>query len=362
MNESWRSSISIRRTCRGRMLYAKPDGTLFLGRHNTVFRTNDDGHTWSRVTSIPCPLARRLAEPSRLASRALRHHVKAFVTLSDGTAVASTRDGVFHAEPGWPRMKPSRTPGEGLPSEPPMTISIGPGDRVLWGEYFSNRARREVRLYVSDDKARTFEVAHVFQPGEIRHLHNIYHDKSSDHYWILAGDHDGEPGIGRLSGDLTTFEWVVKGKQIHRAVCVFDFGDRLVYGTDTEKEPNAIMRLDKATGRVERIAETPGSSLYACRFGGLYAISTAIEPSEVNTSRAATLWLSRDGESWHRAFEVEKDVWHPTFFQFGTLVLPRGESDCEILAFSGQAVRGLDGKTVLATAAETSAGPRSESA
>jgi len=361
VSENRRFSVSVRQTFRGRILYAKPGGTLFLGRHNVIFRTNDDGHTWSRVVSIPCPLARRLAEPSRLASRALRHHVKAFVTLSDGTAVASTRDGVFHAEPGRRSMKLSRTPDDGLLPESPMTISIGPDDRVLWGEYFSNRERREIRLYVSDDMGRTFEVAHVFQPGEIRHLHNIYYDRSSDHYWILAGDHGDEPGIGRLNGDLTAFEWLVKGKQIHRAVCVFDLGDHLVYGTDTEKEPNAIIRLHKATGRVERIAETPGSSLYACRFGNLYALSTAIEPSKENTSRVATLWLSRDGECWHRAFEAEKDSWTPTFFQFGTLVLPRGESDREVLAFSGQAVRELDGRMVLATASETPTSLRFES-
>ena len=301
---------------------------------------------------MPVSSVRWFGKLCRLASRLLRFEVRALVALSDGTYVASNREWVFRAQPGEPVMRPSIVEEQGPAVTPPMTLTVGPDDRVLWGEYNSKSNHDQpVRLYVSDDRGRSYQVAHVFEPGSVRHVHNLYYDPGLEQYWVLAGDHDDEPGIGRLSADLRDFEWVGKGKQIYRAVCVFDFGDRLVYGTDTEMEPNAIVSLDKKTGRVERILETKGSCIYACRFGGLYALTTTVEPSKVNPSRNATLWLSRDGERWKNAFEATKDRWG-RFFQFGSLVLPSGASPREAISFSGQAVKRIDGKLVVARLTE----------
>ena len=61
------------------------------------------------------------------------------------------------------------------------------------------------------------------------------------------------------------------------------------------------------------------------------------------------LWYSRDGQHWEKAFSAAKDRWNETYFQFGSLVLPRGHSGREVIAFSGQAVKAVDGKTVFAT-------------
>jgi len=240
-----------------------------------------------------------------------------------------------------------------------MSLTAGPSDRVLWGEYNSRIAHgRPIRLYVSDDRGRSYQVAHVFEAGSIMHLHNIVYDALLDHYWVLSGDFDQEAGIGRLSADLSHFEWLYKGKQHYRAVEVFDFGDRLVYGTDTQLEPNAVVSFDKASGRIERLCETDGSCIYACRFGGLYVLTTSIEPSSVNPGRDAGLWVSRDGGHWRRVFAARKDRWHMVYFQFGSLVLPRGACDQETIAFSGQAVRGIDGRTVVAHVNGKEAGRR----
>ena len=191
-------------------------------------------------------------------------------------------------------------------------------------------------------------MAWVFEAGSIQHIHNLVYDTRLSQYWVLAGDHEHEPGIGRLSADLKDFEWLVKGEQQFRAVEVFDFGDHLIYGTDTEKAANAIMRLEKTTGRIERLQETDGSCIYACRFGGLYVLSTSVEPSGINHSRIADIWVSRDGDRWERVLRAEKDFWHPTYFQFGSLVLPRGASEKETIFFSGQALKGLDGQACVA--------------
>ncbi|MCB9849366.1 MAG: hypothetical protein H6817_01525 [Phycisphaerales bacterium] len=323
-------------------MHAEADGTLYVARHYRIYRSQDDGCSWSPVASMPYSPKRRIGSLTRLTSRLLRVEVRALLRLDDGTLVASNREGVYYATSGAAQMQRSQVDDGDTPSWPPMTMSLGPNNRILWGEYGANREKRSARIFVSDDGGRRFAVAYAFKPGEIRHIHNLYFDAGLNKYWVLAGDHEHEPGIGLLSADLRDFDWVVKGEQSHRAVGMFDFGDRIVYGTDTEMEPNAVISLDKATGKLRRVVETDGSCIYACRFGGIYAITTSIEPSKVNHCRSAKLLLSRDGESWHEVFAAPKDCWNENYFQFGSLILPRGASERETIIFSGQAVRSVD--------------------
>ncbi len=340
--------LRIVRNVRGRVVTVQPDGTCYLGRRSAVFRSVDDGANWTRALEIPASPLRRVAGWSRLAARLLRHEVRALIPLSDGGFVAATREGVFFSSRGEQRMSPSRIDGENLKVFPPMCLTVGPNDAVLWGEYWANRERRAVRLFASQDRGRTFQVVHTFPPGEVKHVHNLYFDPRMGHYWVLAGDHGEEPGIGRFSGDWKSFDWLVKGRQTFRAVCVFDLGDHLLYGTDSEKEPNAVIRIEKSSGRFERVQELDGSCIYACRFGGYYALSTSVEPSEVNRGDQAGLWISDDTNHWTRVYHARKDRWNATYFQFGSIVLPRGESDRKSLLFSGQALAGIDGRTLVA--------------
>jgi hypothetical protein len=61
------------------------------------------------------------------------------------------------------------------------------------------------------------------------------------------------------------------------------------------------------------------------------------------------LWVSRDAEEWFKVYEAPKDRWNARYFQFGSLILPRGQSDSEMILFSGQALRGIDGRLLLGT-------------
>jgi hypothetical protein len=330
----------------GRMVLAEPDGTLYLGRNYDIHRSDDGGRSFHRVASMPSDLVRRLAGGSRLLSRLARLEVRALVRTAEGGLVASNRQGVFVARPGEQELRASRVENGAVPLYPPMRICRGPGGEILWGEYGSPKVRRPMRLFASRDSGESFELVHTLD--KVLHVHNVVWDPGQGHYWVLTGDHDPEPGIGRLSADLAHFDWLVKGEQRYRAVEVFDFGDRLVYATDSHLEQNALVSLDKASGRIERLREFDGSCIYACRFGGLYALTTSVEPSPVNRSPFAELWLSRDAETWRCAWRARKDRWNAIWLQFGSLVLPSGATDRELVAFSGQAVEGLDGATLLA--------------
>jgi hypothetical protein len=340
--------VEIRR-CDGRALMAVPDGTWYASRGYAIYESKDEGRTWQFVARMPCKLRRRVAAVSRLACRLLRHEARALNRLSDGTIVAANREGVYYDGPGQPWMQPAVIETGTQKPYPPMSITVGPKDRIIWGEYNSWRTNEgPVRLYVSDDRGRTYQIARVFADGEILHVHTLVYDSAISKYWLFSGDHGHEPGIGLLSVDLKDFDWLVKGQQQYRAVDVFDFGDHFIYGMDSEREQNWIVAFDKKSGRIERIAEIEGSCIYSCRFGSWYVLSTTVEPSKVNFATAAGLWASRDGHTWSRVFEAEKDAWPHKLFQYGSLVLPRGAGGNDTLFFSGQAVRGLDGKLLTA--------------
>ena len=320
----------------------QPDGTLYAAHHLHLLRSRDDGASWERVAALPRDPLRRAAELSRLACRLLRHEVRALAVVGDDRLVAANRRSVFAGHVGDALLARSEVEGGDLAVLPPLCIGTGPGT-VLFGEYGSPRGR-PMRLFASRDGGRRFEAVHHFAPGEVLHVHNIVHDAKQGHYWVLTGDFDQQPGIGKLASDLRHFEWFVRGAQRFRAVEVFDLGDRLVYATDTQLEPNALVTLDKQTGKAERLRDFEGSCIYACRFGSWYAITTTVEPSRVNPSRDATLWVSRDLEHWHCVLRARKDRWSADYFQFGSLVLPRGASDRDVVAVSGQAVERYDGR------------------
>lgn len=330
----------------GRVVLAESDGALHVGRNYEIHRSEDGGRSWQHKTSMPLDPLRRLANPSRLLCRLLRQEVRALARTDAGGYVASNRQGVFVAAPGEPLMRRSVIEAGGLPLMPPMRISKGPAGEIIWGEYGSPKERRPMRLFVSRDSGESFQLVRALEG--ILHVHNIVWDAREGHYWVLTGDFDPEPGIGRLSADLERFDWFVRGEQRYRAVEIFDMGDRLVYATDTQLEPNALISLDKSTGKAERLREFGGSCIYACRFGGVYALTTSVEPSAVNRSEHSELWLSRDAERWRCAWRGRKDRWSAYYLQFGSVVLPSGHTDRELIVFSGQAISGLDGQTAVA--------------
>ena len=83
-----------------------------------------------------------------------------------------------------------------------------------------------------------------------------------------------------------------------------------------------------------------GSCMYACQFGDLYAITTTVQPSRVNRSPSASLWISRDAKNWKRASGAQQPDIQGFAFNIGLLntyiCRPRLAQDnfhCQALAF-----------------------------
>ena len=339
------SDVLLPRTC----LAHRPKNELYVTRRYAVYRSADGGRSWTLDCCVPAPAWKALAMRVHLAARLLRYYIAAFEVLPDGSRIAVARDGIYRAGPGEVRM--SRTFHVTRGSRP-LNVAVD-GMRVIFGEYgnfddFPDRLTpHEVCLYVSEDGGRSFSVARRFVRGDIRHIHNVLVDPYSDCYWVFVGDYQTQPGIGRLSKDLRTLDWLGRGQQVFRAVGALMEPDCLVYGTDSNLEPNFLVRLDKRTGEVRKLRGTDGTSLYATRFGPLRVITTCIEPNPVTTVKECSLYASLDGEDWQRFFVHKKDRYHPALFQFGTLALPYSYGDRPRGMYSGQAVTGADDRVFL---------------
>jgi hypothetical protein len=336
-------SLNIKNKVSGRAVGFSDDGKLFLSRKYELYTYSAEQHL-ELIASVPTSWKRKVIASSRLLCRLFRHELRGAGVLSDGTKIAATRKGLFYGNRNDMVLKPAKVPLLDPSIIAPSNITITSDEKIIWGEYWSNPDLRPVRILTSFDKGRTYEIVWRSKPNEIKHIHSVVEDRIDNCYWVLAGDHFEQSGIGRLSKDFKSFEWLVKGEQKYRAVYVFPLKDRLVYGTDSEKEPDHICSLDKNTGKWERICEIPGSCIYGAKFGKWYTISTTSEYFDFETvaDRMATLWVSKDCESWHQVFAAEKDIWNKKYFQFGSLLLPRGEWESDEIVFSGQAVKEYD--------------------
>lgn len=342
------NQLRLRRSAKGRVLYFGSDGALFACRGQRIFKTVDLGRSWTFQTRIVSQGVRKLLGMSRLGERLARHEVRTLVQVGSESIVAANREWIYYSGQGDAVMNRARIADGGRSVSPPLCISTDTRGRVLWGEYDSSRAHgKPVRVFISEDQGKSFEPVYTFEGGSIRHVHSLREDPSVGGYWVLVGDEFHEPGIGILSEDFKSLEWVGKGEQKYRAVDVFDLGDCLVYGTDSELEENAIVAMDKKSGKIEYLQKLEGSCIYSCKFGGVYAITTSVEPSIVNKATTAQLWLSRDAIHWTRCMNIGKDVYPPRLFQFGSIVLPRGNCENDTIFLSGQSLQVID-NTIIA--------------
>ena len=334
--------IDIMHSMKGRILALADEGRAYIGRNYDVFSCLQDG-TLELVAQIPCPLKRKLLEPSRLLCRFFRHEVRHFSILPDGWKVATNRHGIYYGSPEDVTMKTAVVRGPSPDVKPPMTVTVDSQARLLWGEYWGNPRRRVVNIFMSIDSGRTYEPIFEFPAGEVRHVHNILEDPFENCYWVFVGDYGAEPGIGRMGKDFKTCEWLVKGEQIYRAATGFLFADRIVYATDSQDALNGIYVLDKQSGRTDRLCDIPGSCMNVAQFGPWYAISTSVECFAAHATNKATLWLSSDALVWQKVLEAPKDIWPKKPFQYGKILLPRGgQWSGSRMVFSGQSLKGMD--------------------
>jgi len=317
-------------------------GILYAARGYALVRWDPSRLTWEPVAAFDPGLARRAATLSRFGDRLLRGGCHALTRLGNGSLAAVFPKTLAVLTPQDRRFRGTFRIRRGTR---PLALAAVPGGWAYFGEYFDNPDRAAVHVYGSPDGV-SWHVVYTFPAGAVRHVHSVTYDRYARCLWVLTGDDGAECRILRASLDWSAVDAVVTGGQQARAVTIIPREDGLYFATDTPFEQNYVYRLDRG-GRVTRLAAIAASSFWSCRVNRALFVSTAVEPSTVNTGRDAVLYGSIDGTEWTALVRWARDAWPSRLFQYANIILPAGDNDGDVLAASGLAVRREDHVTHL---------------
>lgn len=229
----------------------------------------------------------------------------------------------------------------------PMNLCQAIDGTIYYGEYCFNPERKPMRIYQSKDNGNTWLVAYEFKSGEINHIHGIFNDPYTGRLWVATGDDDAACIFGYTEDGFKTLIKQYEGTQQYR-VCVPLFTENeIIFATDSQYEQNYIRSINRKTGEVTNIQPIQGSGIYAVQNGSLMMVSTTVEPSRVNLDKYSHLWYSYDGHNWKEYISFKKDMLPKTYFQFGSIRFPYYEKESDYAVFSGRALKGFDGKSMI---------------
>ena len=339
------SGVTLRRIAayRNVRVLAWAGDVLYACRQYEIVFLRAGATDWQPVAHFRPPWWRALTSQTTLTYRLFRDGFHALAVLDEGTLIGAVPGAIVTRTS---HEEEFRITHRVLRGTRPLHITSTPSGKIYWGEYFDNRERAEVHIYASEDRGSSWQVAHTFPAGSVRHVHNIVHDPWGECLWILTGDEGAECKILRASCDLRAIDTVLQGNQQARAVAAIPTQDALYLSTDTPYEKNHVYRLDRS-GRLDRVGDLNSSSLYGSRVGEALFFSTMVEPSAVNTDQEAQIIGASCGSDWATLMRWKKDRFSMRYFQYGNVVLPTGDNPTQILAATTIAVAPDDLTTTL---------------
>jgi hypothetical protein len=284
---------------------------------------------------------------SRVARRVLRLDKCNVIPLDpQGAELVLIRQGVvykFDAQKGLQKTLKLKQSRNVLHTDLCITAS----GRILFGEYGANQDRHSIPIYASDDNGDTWFIAYQIPAGKAKHVHGVYADKYSDKTWIFTGDADGESWVIEADENFADVRYHGDGSQIYRACTVFFTPDKVVWAMDSPLQQSQTVHFDRRTRKVELHGFFPGPIWYGLEVPNSgYLLASTVEPGESVIGDMAGIYFSEDLVTWSRLAAFTKDRWPMGLFKFGVIGFSRGErSDGSFFIF-GEALKGLDGRSL----------------
>ena len=323
-----------------RALIANPNGSVIGSHGSFVVRHSFPFNQPESLVHLPVNWRRSLGRSSNLAQRLLRLDLYRMVRTPAGTFIAATAEGVVRLSEG-----ENHSPGvfNEFQGRRPISLTVDAQGRVYFGEYFSNKERTAVKIFMSEDDGRSWSECYQFADGSIRHVHGLVYDPWLDKIWTMTGDYGDEAILGLASPGFSEFEIVLQGNQQTRICDAICRPDAVYFCTDTPLEQNYAYQLKRGSKSPARLSKIQNSVLFmgqAC--GGMFA-STIVEPSETNTSNKVHIWHSADGTTWKEIMQAPRDRWSLRFFGYPTASFATSNPDCPFGFINFRGARGLDG-------------------
>lgn len=276
-------------------------------------------------------------------SRFFRVEISSFNTLSNGNQICVGKKAIFFRENRKSNFKKKLHIDRG---SRPMNLCIDNNENIYFGEYFSNFKKKSVNIFQSKNFGRTWDICYTIDKNNINHIHGIFHDKFTNHKWVVTGDRKNECIIGYTDNDFKTFKTVFRGGQEFRTTHLFFYEKFIAFATDSQYIQNEIKIFNRDSLEITKIVSVQGSVIKAGQANNYSFLSTAVEPSKVNKSKNVFLWFTNDGINWKLIHEEKKDNLNSTLFQFGTFEFPNYKTcDLKNLYFNGRAIKNMHAKS-----------------
>jgi hypothetical protein len=242
-------------------------------------------------------------------------------------------------------------------------ITVRQKKYIIFGEYFNNFRKSDVRIWAKEACSPRFEEISKFRNGEIEHIHGIFQVRGR--ILVLAGDFGDSAGIWELDFDNGKLVPLARGSQSYRSCWLHDDGSFIYYATDSQVEINSLQKLYLLNDNIaaESLRPLPGSSIYSCVSGSHVFFSSAVEPGKPTgcilldlfskspgpgiLDRNSKIFSLRPSSDVVQVFTAEKDLFPMRLAQFGTFLFPSGLHPENYLITYGQAVEKWDGCCVV---------------
>ncbi len=219
------------------------------------------------------------------------------------------------------------------------------------GEYFMNPDREPVRVWRLSPDLASWEIAHEFPSGSIRHVHGLYRDPFEPaSIWMTTGDSQGECHLYHTNNRFRSLERVGDGSQVWRAVRLFFTSSHIAWLMDSQDEQNYACRISREGGQFEIGQPIEATAWYGTQTtDGLYVAFTTVEAGAGIHRMESAVLVSADAFHWQEVHSFRKDAWRPMrVFKNGVLICPSGPMSSQEIYLSGEGLRRLDGRSLRA--------------
>ncbi len=306
-------------------------GILWASGGSHILSSGDYGGNFTRYARVP---AGPLIQLFPLLRRFLRNGIHHILPISDRRVMVVLKGRFIFLEDG----KICNTHVVDRGSRPLRSgICLLPGGTLIYGDYWSNPGREPVRLHISTDEGKNWEILWQSEAGQARHIHLVQPVSGSPAaIYFSTGDLDQEVALFRLNTQDGRVAKIGGDSQAWRMVSLIQLDDVLYWGSDCEYEQNHIYRFDLNNRELQQLQEIPGPAYYSTRDSkGFFYIATTVEDSKRH--RAAIL-VSKNGFRWETIRTFKKDPWPPKLFGYGIIEFIHGQEKMETLLYN---IKGL---------------------
>lgn len=297
---------------KGKVLFVE-NKVIYIARGYKIYKSIDNGQSWKVWSILSVNIVTKLIMSIPLLSRLLRKGISSLVVYNNiGIVIANKAS--YIVEAGTTKIV------ERLYGSNPMVLCLTNTNEVFYGEYRSNPERSVVNIWKLNVLNLKWETVWIFD--SVRHVHGVFYDSFTDSIWVTTGDSNLEAAIWRTDDNFQSLQKIITGSQQTRAVQLLFSEDYIYYGSDAPDEVNYIYRMARDTKIIEQLQEVGSSIFYGTIVNGSYFFSTAVEPSECNTTKYVELWKSENGKDWHLYKKIKKDIWSMKYFQYGQISFP----------------------------------------